>query len=165
MSLENIPANSAVLLDANILIYARRGSSVQCQRLLARCAAHEIRGFLTAIAVAEFCHRRMMQEAQSLGLIASNPAKALSQNTPLLQQLSQYRRDVEDLLAGDLTILPLDAADFHSALELQQRHCLLTNDSLHLAAALRANLPTIATGDSSFDRIPNLTVYKPIDLI
>lgn len=164
MSLENIPTGSAVLLDANILIYARRGASVQCQRLLARCAAQEIRGFLTAIAVAEFCHRRMMQEAQSLGLIASNPAKALSQNTLLLRQLSQYRRDVEDLLAGDLMILPTDAADVQLALELQQRHCLLTNDSLHLAAALRANVPALATSDSSFDLIPNLTVYKPIDL-
>jgi predicted nucleic acid-binding protein len=71
MTLDDIPASSDILLDANILIYSRRSASAQCQRLLARCAAREIRGFLTTIAVAEFCHRRMMQEAQSLGLAVS----------------------------------------------------------------------------------------------
>ena len=105
-----------------------------------------------------------MQEAQSLGLAASNPAKALSQNTALLEQLSQYRRDVADLLAGDLTILSLEAADLTLALQLQQQHCLLTNDSLHLAAALRANVLALATNDPGFDLVPTVTLYKPGDL-
>ena len=43
-------------------------------------AAREIIGVLSTIVVAEFCHRRMMQEAQSRGLAAANPAKALAQN-------------------------------------------------------------------------------------
>jgi len=38
MNLEAIPAGSRVLVDANILIYARRGMSGQCRRLLERCA-------------------------------------------------------------------------------------------------------------------------------
>ena len=107
MTLNDIPSGSAVLLDANILIYARRRVSAQCQHLLERCATRDIQGFLTAIAVAEFCHRRMMQEAQSLGFAGANPAKTIGQNRQLLGQLSQYSHDVEDLLAGDLTILPL----------------------------------------------------------
>jgi predicted nucleic acid-binding protein len=164
MTLDDIPAGAAVLLDANILIYARRGASIQCQRLLARCAAREIRGFLTTIAVAEFCHRRMMQESQSLGLAGSKPAKALGQNPTLLGQLSQYRRDVEDLLAGELTILPLEAADLTLALDLQRQHHLLTNDSLHLAAAMRANLPAFATNDHCFDQVPAVTLYQPDDV-
>lgn len=100
MTLEAIPAGSDVLLDANILIYARRGMSEQCRGLLARCTNGEVRGLLTTVGVAEFCHRRMMQEAQSLGLVASNPAKALSQNPALIRQLSHYARDVEDVLSG-----------------------------------------------------------------
>jgi predicted nucleic acid-binding protein len=165
MTLDDIPAGTAVLLDANILIYARRSASVQSQRLLVRCAAREIRGFITAIAVAEFCHRRMMQESQSLGLVGANPARALGQNPALLGQISQYRLDVEDLLAGDLTILPLDAADVALALDLQRQHRLLTNDSLHLAAALRANLPALATNDHCFDQVNTMTIYKPDDVV
>jgi predicted nucleic acid-binding protein len=80
MSLDDIPNGGAVLLDANVVIYAKRGNSAQCRRLLVRCTGGEVRGFMAVIAVAEFCHRRMMQEAQSLGLAASNPARALGQD-------------------------------------------------------------------------------------
>lgn len=164
MSLDAIPAGSAVLLDSNILIYARRGMSEQCRRLLARCATGEIHGAITTIAVAEFCHRRMMQEAQSLGLAASNPAKALSQNPALLRQLQQYACDVEDVLAGELAVLALEPADLRTALELQRQHALLTNDSLHLTAARRAGMNLFATSDPNFDAVAGLTVFKPDDV-
>jgi len=59
----------------------------------------------TTVALAEFCHRRMMQEAQSRGLSGSNPAKAMSQNPALVRQLIQYRQEAEDLLSGELSIL------------------------------------------------------------
>jgi len=54
--------------------------SAQCRRLFARCGKGELCGAMTTVGVAAFCHRRMMQEAQSLGLCASNPAKALGGN-------------------------------------------------------------------------------------
>jgi predicted nucleic acid-binding protein len=165
MNLDDIPTGGAVMLDANVIIYAKRGASEQCRRLLSRCAGGELRGYVAAIAVAEFCHRRMMQEAQSLGLAASNPARELGQDGALLAQLSQYRRDVEDLLSGDLTVVSLEAEDLLKAVELQREHGLLTNDSLLLAAAIRAAVSIIASNDPHFDRIPEVRVYKPTDLV
>jgi predicted nucleic acid-binding protein len=106
----------------------------------------------------------MMQEAQSRGLAGSNPAKALAQDPKLVQRLQQYRANVQDLVAGDLTILALEATDFPIALELQRQHGLLTNDSLHLAAALRAGVTQLATSDPHFDGVPGLTIFKPGDL-
>ena len=50
MSLNDIPDGASVLLDANIVIYAKRGESVQCRRLLERCASGDVRGFVTVIA-------------------------------------------------------------------------------------------------------------------
>lgn len=44
MSLETIPPGSRLLIDANILIYARRGMSEQCRGLLERCAQREASG-------------------------------------------------------------------------------------------------------------------------
>lgn len=111
MTLDEIPAGAGVMLDANIVIYARQGASEQCRRLLARCAGGDVRGFVAAIAAAEFCHRRMMQEAQSLGLVGSNPARAFGQDRELLSRLKEYRLDVEDLLSGELTLLSLEAGD------------------------------------------------------
>jgi predicted nucleic acid-binding protein len=164
MSLHALPAGARVLVDANILIYARRGMSVQCRELLERCAQREISGVLTTIGLAEFCHRRMMQEAQSRGLSGSNPAKALSQDPTLVRQLTQYRQDMEDVLAGDFTVLTITEADFPQALALQQLHGLMTNDSLHLAAGLRVGLRLVATADPQFDAVPGITVFRPDDL-
>ena len=107
----------------------------------------------------------MMQEAQSLGLAASNPARSLGQDRSLLSRLSQYRRDVEDLLSGDLTLLSLETEDLLKALELQRLHGLLTNDSLQVAAAIRAGVSTIASNDPHFDMIPDMTVFKPTDFV
>lgn len=164
MSLDDLPAGACVLLDANIVIYAQRGASAQCRRLLERCAGGDLDGCLTTLGVAEFCHRRMMQEAQSLGLAGPNPAKALSQNPGLLRQLSQYRLEVEDLLAGELRILPVEPVDFPTALKLQSQHALLTNDSLLVAVALRLGLQYLATADQRFPVLPGLTVCQPDDL-
>jgi predicted nucleic acid-binding protein len=165
MSLNDIPDGGSVLLDANIIIYAKRGKSAQCRRRLERCANGDVRGFIAIIAAAEFCHRRMMQEAQSLGLAASNPARSLGQDRSLLPRLSQYRKDVEDLLSGDLTLLSLEAEDLLKALELQRLHGLMTNDSLQAAAAIRAGVSIIASNDPHFDLIPGMTTFKPNDFV
>lgn len=164
MNLSAIPAGSAVLIDANIAIYARHGMSEQCKHLFTRCAVGKVHGVMSSVVVAEFCHRRMMQEAQSLGLCGSNPAKALGGNPSLIAQLSQYAKDVEDLLAGDLRILPVESGDLLAALPLQRHYQLLTNDSLLLAIGLRAGVTAFATSDSQFDKVNNLTVFKPDDL-
>jgi predicted nucleic acid-binding protein len=164
MSLDAIPPGAEVLIDANILIYARRGMSAQCRQLLERCARREINGAVTIISIAEFCHRRMMQEAQSRGLTGANPARALAQNQALVRQLTKYAQEVQDLLAGELRVLAIEAADFAQAIELQQKYGLLTNDSLNLAAALRAARTLLATADAHFDSIPEISVFKPDDV-
>jgi len=164
MNLTAIPNGERVLIDANVLIYARRGTSAQCQGLLSRCVKRDVVGVVTSIAIAEFCHRRMMQEAQSRGLSASNPAKALGQNPSLIRQLSQYAQDVEDLLAGDFAILDIAPADFATALQVQRQYGLLTNDSLNLAVMQRASITAFATADAQFDAVSGISVYKPDDL-
>ena len=164
MSLDAIPSGAQILIDANILVFARHGASGQCRRLLERCLRREVSGLITLITVAEYCHRRMMQEAQSRGLSGSNPAKALAQDPRLVRQLILYRREVEDLLAGELHVVANEAADFYRALDLQSAHGLLTNDSLNLAAGLRCGVSIVATADRQFDSVEGITVFRPDDL-
>ena len=76
MNLNDITNGSTVFIDTNVLIYARRGHSVQCRQLLSRCNARAVNGVISGLVVVEFCHRRMMQEAQASGRAASNPAKS-----------------------------------------------------------------------------------------
>ena len=164
MTLDDIQDGSRILVDANIIIYMLGRQSSQCRSLLARCDSGAIQGWITTTIAAEVCHRRMMQEAQSMGLAGSNPARALSQNKTLIQQLSQYANETRDLIGGGLEMETVKVEDFYLALELQSQNGPLTIDSLNLAVARRLGIHGIATTDSNFNNIQGLIVYKPSDL-
>lgn len=165
MNLDDITNGSTVFIDTNVLLYARTGQSVRCRQLLARCSTRAVNGVISGFVVAEFCHRRMMQEAQAAGRAASNPAKALSQKPEMVRQLSVYADDVRALLGGELALLEAEKTDFAVALELQRQFGLLTIDSINLAVARRLGINEIATADTHFDYIQGLIVYKPDDVV
>ncbi|MCK9588327.1 MAG: type II toxin-antitoxin system VapC family toxin [Terrimicrobiaceae bacterium] len=165
MTLDDIINGSTVFIDTNVLVYARRGQSVQCRQLLSRCNTLAVHGVISGFVVAEFCHRRMMQEAQATGRAPSNPARTLAQKPEMVRQLSVYAGDVRALLGGELALMEAGATDFAVALELQRQMGLLTIDSVNLAVARRLGINEIVTADSHFDHIQGLIVYKPDDLV
>jgi len=164
MSLDDIKGGRTIFIDTNILIYARTDQSAECRQLLARCHAQDLHGTISTFVVAEFFHRRMMQDAQSSTGLRSNPAKTLAEKPQIVRNLLVYADDVRALLAGELALIDIEKTDFAVALELQRQFGLLTIDSLNLAGARRLGIYEIATADTNFDHIPGLTIFKPADL-
>jgi len=164
MSLAQVPVGSTVLVDANILLYHARGASAEASAFLERCCEGDITGVITSIVLAEFCHRRMMIEANQAGLASSNPARTLGQRPELVRSLSAYAEDMRNLIDGGLFFEAVLKEDFFLALEYQHRHALLTNDSLNLALARRLAIKDIASADRNFDALPDLAVHHPADL-
>lgn len=165
MKLSDILNGALIFIDANILIYAVEQRSPQCRQLLARCEGEAVRAIANTVVLAEFSHRRMMNEAKAAGLISgSNPARSLAEKRGAIQQLSIYAGNVRDLLDSLITFEPVLPQDFAVAVELQKQHALLTNDSLNLAVAKRLGIQGIATADKSFDHVPGLIIYKPEDI-
>jgi len=164
MSLEEIEEGSTVFIDTNALIYARTGKSEECRHLIARCQSLAVNGVISGFVVAEFCHRRMMQEAQAGGRAARNPSRALAQRPDLVMRLSVYADDVRALLGGELTLRNPDEIDFAVSLEFQRQFGLLTIDSINLAVMRRSGINEIVTADANFDRVEGLVIYKPDDL-
>jgi predicted nucleic acid-binding protein len=165
MNLDDIHNGSRVLIDANVLLYGLRRSSRQCLALLARCTDGAVEGIVTTVIIAEFSHRRMMEEAKAKGLVGSNPARALAEHGDLIRQLSGYADEVRDLLGGGLFVEPVLPDDFHVALEFQRTFGLLTNDSLNLAVARRLGITDLATADRGFDAAQGFIVYQPADIV
>ncbi len=165
MNLTDIRSGSRVFVDTNILLYARRGNSPQCRAFLNRCQGKAVSGVISPFVVAEFCHRRMMQEVQASGFAASNPAKTLSEKPELVRNLSVYAEDTRALLSGELELASIHPEDFIEALYLQKMHGLLTIDSINLAVARRLGLTEIVTADKSFDGVQGIIVYKPGDIM
>jgi len=166
MNLDDIRNDEVVFVDTNILLYAAQAVSLQCRRLLHRIDSKGVRGICSSVVVAELCHRSMLNEARSKGLLTgSNPARALSQRRELVMQLSTYADIVRDILNSELIVEPVRASDLMVALELQKQHGLLTNDSLNLAIAKRSGVRAMATADRGFDSVQGIIVYKPSDII
>jgi predicted nucleic acid-binding protein len=164
MNLQDIVNGSTVLIDTNVLLYARNRRSPQCRQLLLRCEQGAVNGVVTFPILAEFSHRCMVQEAQGYRLVGSNPARTLSERPELVRQLNAYAESVRDLLDSSLILAESQAQDILVALELQKQHGLLTNDSLNLATARRHGIKDIAIADKSFDNVPGLIIYKPEDI-
>ncbi len=164
MNLQDIVNGSTVLIDTNVLLYARNRRSPQCRQLLARCEQGAVNGVITLPTLAEFTHRCMIQEAQGHRLVGSNPARTLSERPELVRQLTACAESVRDLLDSSLVVAESHAQDILIALELQKQHGLLTNDSLNLAIARRHGIKDIATADKSFDNVTAVIIYKPEDI-
>ena len=165
MNLNDILGNSRVFVDANIVLYALQHRSRQCRAFLSRCDSGAVEGYISTVVLAEIAHRRMTQEAQQRGISGGNPSRQLAERPEMVRQLSVYAEDVRDLIDGGLIIEPVRPEDFLVALEIQEQHGLLTNDSLNLAVAKRLGIREIATADKAFDSVQGAIVYKPEDLI
>ncbi len=162
--LTELAARSRVLIDATVFIYAVNRTSKQCRDFLGRCAQEELHGVTTFEVLSDVCHRLMLEEALAAGIVQRSTAPQLRRVRHLIPQLSKYWRSVVELLEMNLVLLELDEARFHDAQTLWEQHCLLTNDSLILAAAQNYGITNLVTRDEDFDDVPWLTVYRPGDI-
>ncbi|MCH9652049.1 MAG: type II toxin-antitoxin system VapC family toxin [Deltaproteobacteria bacterium] len=164
-SLDDIPAGAAVFIDSSIFIFYSSQASRQCQRLLQRCQAGELRGSTSVLGLVEASHRLMMIEAANKGLVSTgNLSRKLARKPAEVMQLHRYQEQVERIPLMGIRILELDLQLLLRSSWLRQKYGVLTNDSLLAATALHHGISTLATGDRDFQRVEELQVYVPSDL-
>jgi predicted nucleic acid-binding protein len=165
MNLDQIVEGDAVIIDANIVLYAIQEASGQCKRLLTRCATEEVRGILPVHVLAEVMHRLMLAEAQDYQWIkGQNPARRLAALPERVKSLSRYESLVRDLLGIGLLLEPMHREDIQAALAISRQAGLLTNDALLVAVGQRLRVLAVASADRQFERVQNVILYSPDDL-
>jgi predicted nucleic acid-binding protein len=68
------------------------------------------------------------------------------------------------MLALNLLFMPVNETIIRNAQTVRQEAGLLTNDSMIVAAMREYGLSFLASNDSDFERVPDITVFKPTDL-
>jgi predicted nucleic acid-binding protein len=165
MNIPDIPKQSHVIVDTNILNYAIENISNECVELLRRCAGSKINGIIPANVLAEFIHVRMLTEAKQYGVSSgSNPARKLGEKPEIIRQFTRYASEIKNLLAIGLKVEPLLLEDYTTSLQIQQNFGLLTNDSLIISLAERLKITKIVTADKAFLSLPDFEIYSPSDL-
>jgi predicted nucleic acid-binding protein len=166
MNLDDIPSGSLCVIDTNVLLYAEQGASPQAQRLLRRIERRDLLGVLPQPVWQELNHKLMLAEAFMLGYITSgNPTKQLASKPDVIKRLSLYRDKIKALTTLGLGFEPSTKADLlDKAFDLQERHGLLTNDSVILAVAMRLEADALVSADVRFQVSKDIRVYAPSDI-
>ena len=120
-TLRSIPDQAAVMLDANILVYALYPQAQQhasCRRLLERGARADLTLYLVVTAAADVIHRAMILETVALGHVQKSvdAVTYLKQKPQVIQQLTRYKTILRDITQARITILPLTYRDLHAIL-------------------------------------------------
>lgn len=166
MTFADLVAGDRVFVDANILTYhfqPHPAFGATCTQVLLRIENGQLTGFTSVPVLAEVAHRLMTIEASTaFSWPLAGIGNRLRSQPAQVQKLTAFRRGIENVLQGNLQVLPATPAMLSRAVVLSQQLGLLTNDAL-TAALMQANgLSNIASSDTDFDRVPGITRYAPL---
>jgi predicted nucleic acid-binding protein len=162
--LPQIPNRSDVFIDANIFVYGLSGQSTQCKQFLERCSREEVTGICLYEIVNEATHRFMLAEAKSRGLISRESASNLRKRFGDIPALTDYWGYTERILNLNLLFIGTDESILRSAHSERQIAGLLTNDSMIVSCMRHYGILSLATNDGDFERVSNISVFRPADL-
>ena len=163
--MKNIPDQSHVFLDTNILLYAladhlRFGR--WCNTLLDRVHRGDVTGYISGIVLNELIHKLVIGEvAEKTGLKPGQVIQHLKRNPEALEKLEAYTIVDEIETAYNLIILDVTIDIFRTARRLMKVHHLMSNDALHLAVMQKSNLQNLVSNDPDFHGIDGIHVWKP----
>lgn len=165
MALSDILRGSRVFIDANIFVYHFAGQSDECTALLARVEGGEVLGFVGTVTLLETAHRLMVLEAIEHGLpLGANSTSRLACMPRLVRRLSTYYFAVLKIPQMGVEVLRLPEEFVTASQECRQTHGLLVNDSLIPMHMRQAGISLLASADESFDGIPWIRRFPPLDI-
>lgn len=165
MLLSELPDESSVFCDANILTYAFLGTEIispACLTLLERCARREVQLFTSAVQAAHVIHRVMVREAlQTLQLEPRKVVPYLKKHPEVVRGLSRYKQIPGEFTRARIRILDVTYREIHASKQFRDDYGLLTDDSVILAGMQRHKLVDLASNDADFKRVSNLRFWMP----
>lgn len=165
MKFADIPAGTAVFVDANPLVYHFAPEPVlgpACCELLDRIARGEIAGFTSSHVLSNVAHRLMTIEAMTtFGWVLPGIARRLQQHPSEVQTLAAFRRAIEAVPSLGVQVVDVTLDHVLSAAQISQHHGLLSGDALVVAVMRSRGITHLASHDADFDRLTDLVRYSP----
>lgn len=169
--LAQLPPKARVFVDTNIFTLHYRSKSATCTAFIVRIAQGEVQAFVNTQVLSDLLHKLMLVEAVAKNHIQRVSAAELKQcfqvNRAVAAQLQDYQTQFENTMAIGLRILRISKDILIQTRAERAAHALLTGDSLHLGTMIRHDpvITDIVSHDGDFLHIPDVTVWKPMDVI
>jgi predicted nucleic acid-binding protein len=161
----DLPDATACFVDSNILYYAlvpTPPASEQCIGLLNRAMAGHLSLSVSVPVLSDAIHKVMVSEAAQLaGRDRAGIVGYLGKHPELITRLVEYPQALARLSIVPMNVLPVDEQLLRQVSRLAVAHSLLTNDALIVALMQRHRLAHLVTNDDDFNRVPDMTIWKP----
>lgn len=165
-NLRDFKGNTAVFIDANIFLHHAFDSNPVSVEFLSRIETSNIRAYTSALVLEEVSFKIMMQTASNfLERVTVLHVKKFIENpkhrAKVFDPLIEYMDYIDRLQEAGLAVIDLKGSDMKQAARLAKDNGLITADAAHLAVILRKSIHNIATEDSDFTAVPDITVWSP----
>ena len=163
--LSNIPDDTIVFIDSNILTYHLLGDAVhgdECERFLLRIEAGELLGVINSIVISEVLYnftRAVIAEKYDKSYRAVG--RHIKENPTVLREVNPT--PVSKLIAMQNLFILEPSKNYISDKipKYTSSYNLLSNDLIITSTMKENHITNIATNDSDFERVDFLKVWKP----
>ena len=165
-NLRDFEGTSTVFIDATVFLHHAFDTNPVSVEFLNRIELSNIKAYTSALVLEEVSYKIMLQSASNfLEKVSVQHVKKLLENQrnrgKVLTPLIEYMEYMSKLQEAGLNVIDLRSSDIKQAAQLAKEHRLITADAAHLAVMLRKSIHHIATEDSDFSLVPDITVWSP----
>ncbi len=165
-NLKDFQGSNPVFIDATIFLHHAFDTNPVSVEFLSRIELSNIKAYTSALVLEEVSYKIMMQSASNyLERVTVQHVKKLLENPrnrgKVLSPLIEYMDYIDKLQEAGLTVIDLKGSDIKQAALHAKNSGLITADAAHLAIMLRKSIHHIATDDSDFATVANISAWSP----
>ena len=163
MLLDEIPSQTKVFIDSNIFIYHFLDVSESCTNFLERVERGYIDAYTSNTVLSEVMHRLMVAEVvEKYDVKPKGAIRYIKDNQEIIITLEKCEDAIVKIPQFGVKILLVTVESIFQSRELRKRYLLMTNDSLNVHVMKSNQLYDIATNDGDFERVEEVSVWKPV---
>jgi predicted nucleic acid-binding protein len=165
-NLKDFGGKEPIFIDANIFLHHAFDSNSASVEFLKKVETVNLKAFTSALVIEEITFKLLVQSASNfLSRVNLRRVKDLLQDKPkrekVMSPVEAYRSYIDRLKDFGLKILDLTDEDMRRALQISKTYGLVTADASHVAVMERTGIRSLATGDSDFQVLKEITLWSP----
>ncbi len=165
-NLKDFGGKGPIFIDANIFLHHAFDLNTDSVEFLKKVETFDLKAFTSALVIEEIIFKLLMQSASNF-LLRVNLQRVKDllhdklKREKVLAPVEAYRSYIDRLKDFGLKILDLTDEDMKRSVQLSKAYGLVTADASHVAVMERAGISDVATGDSDFRVLKEMTVWSP----
>jgi len=163
----DLPKDSIVFIDTNIFLHHAFDINHFSIEFLKRVEKGAVKAHTSALVVEELFFKLLMQQASNfLEKVSVEKVKTLLKDErkreDIFESIFHYLKYIDTLQNLGLKILEIRDKDLNMAIHLAKKWGIITADAFHLAVMQRKGIVQLVSDDSDFERVKDVTLWRPI---